>query len=121
MMDTKHDDRRRSPRVMVSIEVAFSNESKYVYASTADISSTGMFIITQEPEEMGTHLSLRFKLPDDDDVFELDGQVRWFRHEVTGADGKRLSPGMGIEFMQLKQSHKQRLELLLKKLQSLHG
>ena len=53
------DERRRSPRVLVDLEVDCASEDNYLFAYITDISATGIFVRTTTPEQPGTHLTLR--------------------------------------------------------------
>ena len=59
------DERRRSPRVLVDIEVDCASEDNYLFAYITDINATGIFVRTTSPEEPGTHLNLRLSADED--------------------------------------------------------
>src|SRR5215468_3448331 len=72
----KTDERRRSPRVLVDLEVDCASEDNYLFAYITDISATGIFVRTTTPEQPGTHLNLRLS-SDDAEALELEGEVIW--------------------------------------------
>jgi len=92
-------DRRRSPRVLVDLEVDYALEENYLFAYITDISATGIFVRTTTPEAPGTHLNVRFT-PDDSGPIELEGEVIWVNPFRPG-NSDNLHPGMGIRFVGL--------------------
>ena len=63
--DRRGADRRQSQRILVDLEVDYQCEDTFLFAYITDMSAFGIFIRTNNPEPPGTHLNLRFKLPDD--------------------------------------------------------
>ena len=111
-------ERRRSPRVLVDLEVDFASEDNYLFAyitdiSITDISVTGIFVRTTSPESPGTHLNLRFS-PDDSGPIELEGEVIWVNPYRPGTPDN-LHPGMGIRFAWLDDEHRDRLLGLIRR------
>src|SRR5262247_3298251 len=84
-------DRRRSPRVLVDLEVDYASEDNYLFAYITDISVTGIFVRTTSPESPGTQLNLRFS-PDDSGPIEIEGEVIWVNPWRPGAPDN-LHPG----------------------------
>ena len=113
-----HSDRRQAPRVLVDLEVDYASEDNYLFAYITDISATGIFIRTEEPESTGTHLNLRF-VPDFTDVdpmpFELEGEVIWVNPYRPGAPDN-LHPGMGVRFLDLDDETQARLLELVRRI-----
>lgn len=130
-------ERRLAERVLVDLEVDYRLEDNYLFAYITDISATGIFIRTTEPEEPGTLLNLRFTPPCEDDAdfdltapypdddsddavaarspFELEGEVIWvnpFRPELRD----NLHPGMGVRFRGLDAETKARLMDLVRRM-----
>jgi uncharacterized protein (TIGR02266 family) len=91
-------ERRRSPRVLVDLEVDCASEDNYLFAYITDISATGIFVRTTTPEEPGTHLNLR--LSADEGRLEVEGEVIWVNPYRPGTPDN-LHPGMGIRFINL--------------------
>lgn len=106
-------ERRRSPRVLVDLEVDFASEDNYLFAYITDISVTGIFVRTTSPESPGTHLNLRFS-PDDSGPLELEGEVIWVNPYRPGTPDN-LHPGMGIRFAGLTDEIRDRLLVLIRR------
>ncbi|HEY6178079.1 MAG TPA: PilZ domain-containing protein, partial [Kofleriaceae bacterium] len=122
------DERRRSPRVLVDIEVDCASEDNYLFAYITDINATGIFVRTTSPEEPGTHLNLRLSADEDpeepmalerrsredqDDrrervALELEGEVIWVNPYRPGTPDN-VHPGMGIRFVNLDSELRDRL------------
>lgn len=109
------DDRRRAPRVLVDLEVDYASEENYLFAYITDISETGIFVRTTTPEPPGTLLNLRFA-PDGNKAkaIEVEGSVIWVNPYRPGA-ADNLHPGMGVRFVQLDDTTKDRLLELVRR------
>src|SRR5438105_759822 len=92
-------EHRRAPRVLVDLEVDYASEENYLFAYITNISATGIFVRTTDPEAPGTHLNLRF-CPDGSGTIEVEGEVIWVNPFRPGARDN-LHPGMGIRFLGL--------------------
>jgi hypothetical protein len=88
-------DRRQSPRIVLDVRVDVKTGDWSQFASVTDLSDFGVFVLSNAPHPVGSMLRLRFKLPDDENVLEVDGEVRSTRLPGS-ADGPA---GMGIEFV----------------------
>jgi uncharacterized protein (TIGR02266 family) len=106
-------ERRRSPRVLVDLEVDYASEDNYLFAYITDISVTGIFIRTTSPESRGTYLNLRFS-PDDSGPIEIEGEVIWVNPYRPGTPDN-LHPGMGIRFAGLEDELRDRLLRLIRR------
>ena len=125
-----NDERRRSPRVLVDLEVDCASEDNYLFAYITDISATGIFVRTTSPEQAGTHLNLRMLVDeapllerrsreDQDDrrervALELEGEVIWVNPYRPGTPDN-LHPGMGIRFLGLDSDLRDRLLELIRR------
>jgi uncharacterized protein (TIGR02266 family) len=106
-------ERRRSPRVLVDLEVDYASEDNYLFAYITDINVTGIFVRTTSPESPGTHLNLRFS-PDDSGPIEVEGEVIWVNPYRPGTPDN-LHPGMGIRFAWLDDELRDRLLGLIRR------
>jgi uncharacterized protein (TIGR02266 family) len=100
-------ERRRSPRVLVDLEVDCASEDNYLFAYITDISTTGIFVRTTTPEQRGTHLNLRFSAARAGRL-EIEGEVIWVNPFRPGIPDN-LHPGMGIRFVHLDSESRARL------------
>jgi len=128
-------ERRQWARILVDLEVDCETEENYLFASITDISSTGIFIRTNEPEVPGTRLNLRFASPAgmrpgtpaaNDEVtagesgplartFELEGEVAWV-NPLRPGQADNLHPGMGVRFVGLDDEGRRRLQRLIRRI-----
>ena len=108
-----NDERRRSPRVLVDLEVDCASEDNYLFAYITDISATGIFVRTTAPEQAGTHLNLRM-LVEEAPLLELEGEVIWVNPYRPGTPDN-LHPGMGIRFVNLDSELRDRLFELIRR------
>jgi uncharacterized protein (TIGR02266 family) len=102
-------ERREWHRVLVDLEVDYGNKDNFLFAYIRDISETGIFIRTNEPEKVGTLLNLRF-MPDDGkrEMLQLEGEVLWV-NSVRKGDPNNINPGMGVRFVGLDPENRYRL------------
>lgn len=113
-------DRRGEPRVLVDLEVDYGNEDNYLFAYIRDISATGIFVRTTEPEPPGTRLNLRFTPRASSAPLELEGEVIWINpYRPDRRDN--LHPGMGIRFVGLTDDQRRRLDDFIKTFAYLSG
>jgi hypothetical protein len=142
--ETEPGERRRSPRVLVDLEVDYASEDNYLFAyvtaSMSDINASGIFIRTTTPEPPGTHLNLRFMprpedlldleidaelelaLDDTDDDREVDegpleveGEVIWWNPYRPGQPDN-LHPGMGVRFFAIDDRQRARVVELVRRI-----
>ena len=108
------DDRRKSQRILVDLEVDYQCEDTFLFAYITDMSAFGIFIRTNNPEPPGTRLNLRFRIPPGDVTMALEGEVIWINAFRPG-DFNNLNPGMGVQFIDLGDEEKAQLLELIRK------
>jgi len=89
--------RRTAPRASVALGVDYTHADCTGTAKTLNLSQDGMFIVTEKPPEVGTHLVLHFALPDSDPV-EGTARVAWIRGP---GDEHPYPAGMAVTFLEL--------------------
>ncbi len=99
-------DRRNSTRYEVTWAVDCVADDTFLYASLANISEMGIFVLTREPLSIGTRLTLSFS-PPGYEPFKLAGQVAWINK--VRPDGDNPNPGMGVRFINLTPQDRERL------------
>jgi len=102
-------NRREWSRILVDLEVDYGSSDTFLFAYIRDISETGIFIYTHQPEPPGTRLNLRF-MPDDNHphLMQLEGEVIWV-NAYRPASLSNLNPGMGVRFVGLEGETRRRL------------
>lgn len=121
------NDRRREPRYDVRIEVDWSSDENFLFATITDISTMGMFVATPSPAAVGSHIVLRFSpspgdsdgsASDPDDLpIEVRGEVVWAT-QTTQTKGK---PGMGVRFVDVQPATRSRILELVRAVAYLGG
>ena len=106
-----HDDRRAAQRVEVTWSVDCETADTFLYASIRNISALGIFVGTNDPLAVGTELTLHFS-PPDHAPFVLRGIVQWVNPFRQGKEN--LNPGMGVRFLDLASSERERLVEVVK-------
>jgi uncharacterized protein (TIGR02266 family) len=107
----KHND----PRYLARIAIFHGSEQKKLITDyTVNVSTGGVFIETSKILPVGTHLTMKFKLPDNDRIINCNSRVAW----TNGPDALKkpsLPPGMGIQFIDLSQDDLQAIRLYIDK------
>ena len=86
--------RRQNLRILVDYKTADGIHCDY--ASTIGVG--GMFLETENPPPPGTEIKLRFRLPEGEELHEIEGAVVW--RQLPSAAGEPMRPtGAGIQFM----------------------
>ena len=105
-------NRRQHDRIDVSWDVDCETEDTFLYASIRNVSELGIFVMTREPLEVRTQLTLRFSAPGAPApgaaaTFDLKGTVQWVNPVRVLSDNR--NPGMGILFVDITPDDRERL------------
>jgi uncharacterized protein (TIGR02266 family) len=95
-------DSRRVP-LATKVQFKFDRFSGFISEYSANISPTGMFIVSSNPEPLGRVLDLEFRLGDGFEIIQGKGEVVWSR---AMADGPNRPSGMGLRFTELSEGSK---------------
>ena len=106
-------DGRKSPRVPKVLSLMFKSRGQLIKAFSNNVSSGGLFIKTPKPLDRGEKFSLKLHLPDVTEPLQIDCEVAWNRTE--SADHQKEPLGMGIKFVKMSDSDRQRLQKELQK------
>ena len=101
-------ERRHTVRAVARIEVYDKDkrQDRVPLYIAGNVSSGGIFLITQDPYANNTKLKIRFSLPGDDHPIETVGQVIWRR---TDRETPERQPGMGVQFMEITREDHERI------------
>lgn len=111
--DAEARERRRSRRADLIVRVDYATVDELFSEFTRDINEGGLFIETEKPRSIGTEVTMRFNLPGSEGGIETVGRV------VRISSGDDLSPpGMGIEFDDLTDEDRTRINALIRSLRS---
>jgi uncharacterized protein (TIGR02266 family) len=91
-VEHRRSDRRYDRRVPID----FTHEGSSFSSYTRNISLGGVFIETDQTLPFGAKVSLKFKIPTQAEVIEVEGQVRWLEME----EGQLR--GLGVRFEGLR-------------------
>jgi uncharacterized protein (TIGR02266 family) len=81
--------RRLDPRAPIQVRVIYESESNLIVDYTANVSKSGLFILTSDPLAVGSLFSIVLRLANDPVPFHLAAEVRW---SGTSPEGQ----GMGV-------------------------
>ena len=90
--------RREFERFAVDLQVSVLSEHNFYAGLAENISAGGLFIATHQLQKVGSRIELSVRMPDNDDVFHIVGEVRWVRVYNEHSD---TSPGLGVRFAEL--------------------
>jgi len=97
MVLTTRLTRRTAPRASVELGVDYIHADTTGTGKTLNLSQDGMFIVTANPPEVGTHLIIHFALPESEPL-EGTAQVVWIRRPEAEHP---YPPGMAVQFLKL--------------------
>ena len=110
------DGRPRSDRHHVRFQMSFDNGEDYHVARVRDISETGVYLETAEPQPLGAILTLSPLGMKDFDELELRAKVVRSKQYAPHDFGKE-SPGMGLRFVPMKDKVRKKLLFLVRQLE----
>jgi uncharacterized protein (TIGR02266 family) len=88
----EHHNRRSSPRVILSVPVAYRFGNTVAAAVTLNVSQGGLAIRTTSPLGLDTVVKVRFTLPGDRRDTEAEARIVWTDRSL----------GMGLEFVRIE-------------------
>lgn len=97
-MATTGSERRRGPRISLKTRIVFKpvdSEKEFSSDYSENLSTTGLFIVTNSNFEIGTSLELHFSLPNSKQIIKVVGKV--VRKSTIQRAGK-AHLGFGVEF-----------------------
>ena len=106
-------NRREHDRVDVAWTVDCVADDTFLFASIANISQMGIFVLTTDPLPVGTRLILSFA-PPGHEAFKLEGAVAWVNKVKPGGDNPH--PGMGVKFIDLVLPDRERLVEVIRRI-----
>jgi uncharacterized protein (TIGR02266 family) len=86
-------DRRIINRIPVDFRVDYIHAEDYMISNSKNISMDGMFLNTNSPSPVGTHVNLIFPIEDHLDV-EVSALVVWSKEKSS-----YQKPGMCVQFL----------------------
>lgn len=109
-------ERRRARRSGLTVRIDYATVDEIFSEFTRDINEGGLFIETEKPHLPGTEVSMQFHLPGSEEVVETVGRV-----VRISRGGPGVSPGMGIEFDELKPDDRKKIDRIVRALRSAGG
>ena len=109
-------ERRRSQRADLIVRVDYSTVDEMFSEFTRDINEGGLFIETEKPKSIGTEVTMRFNLPGSAAGIETIGRVV----RISAGDDA-TPPGMGIEFDELTEADRARIDEIVRALRPATG
>jgi uncharacterized protein (TIGR02266 family) len=106
-------NQRRAGRACVTVRIDYSTVDEMFSEFTRDINEGGLFIETEKPHQPGTEVSMQFYLPGSQEVLQTLGRV------VRVSSGNLgVCSGMGIEFDELTQADRVKIDRIVRALRS---
>lgn len=116
MAEKAGDDRRRSLRFKVKIEVDYAAKGMFLSNYVTNLSKGGIFIRTDAPLPIRSQIDLTFTLPAIDTTIKARGRVAWTYDIKKGTS--EIVPGMGIKFTDMSPENKATIQEYLQDLSS---
>jgi len=112
----RDDERRNHQRMPLETSVTWNSETNFYTGFTNDISEGGIFVSTYAVAARGAKMVLEFTLPDNKEKICVQAEVRWLREYNPDSDA---NPGMGLEFVNLSDEDRQRIDAFIKNRETL--
>lgn len=100
-------NQRISPRKTFQSRVVFTDEfgSDFLYFISKDISTSGLFILTDLHIKPKTKVMIKFSLYEDDKAIHTTAEVTRFVEERRGPGRKKnIAKGIGLKFLGLNET-----------------
>ncbi|MDX1503833.1 MAG: PilZ domain-containing protein [Thermoanaerobaculia bacterium] len=94
------------------VKLSFPAFDTFVTEYSANISTTGMFVVSADPHGPGSELNFEFSVADDWKLIRGRGQVVWAR---TQDEGPGRPPGMGIRYLELDPQSRRLIRWIVEK------
>jgi uncharacterized protein (TIGR02266 family) len=108
------ENKRRSARLHHELPVAYRTVGSFLSDWATNISQGGLFINTRKPLAVGTVVKLIIQLPDTAFPVDITGKVT---RVIEFGNRANQVPGMGIQFIDVDEAKRARLERFVEKLQ----
>jgi len=108
-------DRRRHSRSVIRMKVRFPDLTTLLENYAKDLSQGGIFIPTNDPKPIGIVINLTLIHPETGEEVELLGEVVRVVTEGEARENKdqKLTPGMGVKFIDVTREQQSALEKFL--------
>ena len=84
---------RAAQRAPARLQVDYTYEGCYLISFSRDVSADGIYVCTDHPAQVGTHLTLVFPFPNHQQM-SSGARVVW-----SDPDGRSGQRGMGLQFL----------------------
>ena len=92
---------RSESRIPTALSLVFKDRQNFVRAYTADVSTGGLFIKTENPLPPGHQFQLKLQVPGVSEALEIKCEVLWARKRESSTPEK--PPGMGVKFIEISE------------------
>jgi type IV pilus assembly protein PilZ len=114
-MAKERSNKRSADRLHHELLVAYRTVDGFITDWAVNVSKGGMFINTRNPLAVGTTVRLIISLPDTAFPFDITGRVTRISEFDNPAN---QVPGMALEFIDVDDEKKQRIERFVNRLRS---
>ncbi|MDA3899054.1 MAG: PilZ domain-containing protein [Spirochaetes bacterium] len=101
------DEKRNFERIGKKLRAEVHVDDGMTFSASVDISIGGVFISTPEPLQEGQHVNLAIYVSQDETV-NVSGNIKWTRDET-----EEMPAGMGIQFSDLSEGDKSKIEKII--------
>lgn len=100
--------RETGKRIAVNILVDYQAKGNYLFDFCTDLGAGGVFIATEQPQNLGEELQLSFTIPDSKKTLTLKGKVVWIQPKVSAKP--EIQAGIGVQFIEFTPEQRKVLE-----------
>ncbi len=105
---------RKEVRAQKTLSLTYRDNQAFIRAFTGNMSSSGLFLKTQNPLDEGEHFILKLQLPDIPEAMRISCEVVWARKFPEAGD--RMPAGMGVKFVEMSKKDRDTFNAFLSKI-----
>ena len=100
-MSKQINPQRQERRDVFDIQVGIATRHRIFVGLSANISSGGLFVATDQALERGDSIDVRFRIPGSDHVFQKKAEVAWTRPFDHNQTHRQAQAGAGVRLLDL--------------------
>jgi CRP/FNR family transcriptional regulator, cyclic AMP receptor protein len=105
---------RKEVRAQKTLSLTYKDSQAFMRAFTGNMSSSGLFLKTQNPLTEGEHFLLKLQLPDIPEPMRISCEVVWARKHFEASD--KMPAGMGVKFVEMSKKDRDTLNVFLSRI-----
>jgi len=105
---------RKEVRAQKTLSLTYKDSQAFMRAFTGNMSSSGLFLKTQNPLPEGEQFLLKLQLPDVPEPMRISCEVVWARKHFEASD--KMPAGMGVKFVDMSKKDRDTFNAFLSRI-----